>query len=399
MSYKLRPLTRFLRALQTSLLALACGVASPCVRAGNDDAATTALSPELRALLAELPRWSYSAGAHAGVGFKDNVVLSHINPQGSGFTRSGADFFLWRTPLLPDRGTDYFAIGRVETTQFFRHDIVDHEGEASLMAEWRYRKDDTFTFAADVNGLYFDQVLDVSDTDIQRVVIVSKKTVARLALTARWSPRNGWWGEVQVGPKNERYRDGFNNARVEEGSTVLGWRPLPRLEMRALVGQSRRSFSTREQYSIGGRPLAGTQLRIIERDAEARFDFTLDEAGQWKATTRFGKVDYTDNGAGFFDYRQTRVRQRLEWKNKRWTLQLEGTAKRRDFAVQTVGVGISPPLLVREKFDASLHLERKLSDRWSVYLDYFWERSRSNEPIASYRMNEGLLGATWSWEK
>jgi hypothetical protein len=28
-----------------------------------------------------------------------------------------------------------------------------------------------------------------------------------------------------------------------------------------------------------------------------------------------------------------------------------------------------------------------------------WERNRSNEVIASYYLNEGLLGIRWSWEK
>jgi hypothetical protein len=300
---------------------------------------------------------------------------------------------------VPDGRIDYFSLVKAETTQFFRRKLVDHEGAASIVAEWRYRKDDVFSFALDANGLYFDQVLDVSDTDVQRVVVVSKRTVAMLAAKVRWSPRSWWWIEANNSPKNERYRDGFNNARVEEATVQLGWKPVDRFEVSAVGAQSNRRFSTREQYSAGGRPLTGTALRIAEREGEARFDFKLDAAGHWKATTRVGRADYQDNGSGYFNYRQKRLRQRLEWDSSPWTVRLEGSARRRDFAVQTIGVGISPPPLAREKFDAEIHVERKLSERWSIYVDYLWERSRSNERIASYRVNEGLLGAAWSWEK
>jgi hypothetical protein len=46
-----------------------------------------------------------------------------------------------------------------------------------------------------------------------------------------------------------------------------------------------------------------------------------------------------------------------------------------------------------------VRLERKLSARWTLVANYSWERSRSNDAIASYTVNEGLLGARWSWDK
>jgi len=54
---------------------------------------------------------------------------------------------------------------------------------------------------------------------------------------------------------------------------------------------------------------------------------------------------------------------------------------------------------VKEEFSAQLRVERKLGERWTIYTEYNWERNRCNDPIASYNMNEGLLGVRWSWEK
>lgn len=388
-----------MRALRLTLSAVGWAAVSASLRAEPASGQAGDLPVEVRALLEAMPRWKFSATARTGVGYKDNVILSHTDPQASGLVRGGADFFLWRLPLLPDRGFDYFALVRAEGTRYFRRNVVDHEGEASIVTEWRYRKDDSFGVALNVNGLYFDQVLDVSDTDVQRIVVASKKTVAMLPATVRWAPRPWWWIEVQGGPKSERHRDGVYNARVEEGTLQFGWKPAERFEARVMGNHSRRRFSSREQYSAGGRPLAGTELRITEREAEVRFDFRLDAAGHWKTSSRFARLEYADNGSGYFNYRQERVRQRLQWESDTWAVRFDGTAKRRDFELMTVGVGIAPPLRVKEQFAIELQVERKLSDRWSVSASYLWERSRCNDAIASYRMNEGLLGATWSWEK
>jgi hypothetical protein len=76
-----------------------------------------------------------------------------------------------------------------------------------------------------------------------------------------------------------------------------------------------------------------------------------------------------------------------------------GSASRIDFAVQKVGLGLEPASRLKDEFTADLHVERQLTKQWSVFGAYLWERSRSNETIASYSVNEGLLGVRWSWDK
>jgi len=80
-------------------------------------------------------------------------------------------------------------------------------------------------------------------------------------------------------------------------------------------------------------------------------------------------------------------------------VRLDGSARRLEFEVQTVGVGIYPPARIKEEFIAQLRIERKLSSHWTAFAEYGWERSRCNDPIASYLLRQELLGAKWSWEK
>jgi hypothetical protein len=64
-----------------------------------------------------------------------------------------------------------------------------------------------------------------------------------------------------------------------------------------------------------------------------------------------------------------------------------------------VGFGLDPAARLRDEFSADVRVEHQWSERWTVFGQYAWERSRSNDRFASYVVNEGLLGVRWSWEK
>lgn len=361
------------------------------------DAATAATGspPGLAALLAT-PKWSTSIGLEAGGGYKDNVLLSPVAPERSGFARYTFDAFLWH---LPRGYTDYFAYLRAEETRYFSSESVEHETTASAQLQWRYRRKEKFLFAFDFVGYYFDEIRDVSDTDVTRLVAELKLAGVSVGPTVRWSPRSWIWLEVQAAGKREGFRESTYNGKIGEGTARLGWAPGERFELSVGATDRRRRFDNRQQYSLGGLPLLDTLLVVSERESELRCEVKWDKAGRWKTITRASRLDFTDNGSGFFDYDQRRVSQSLDWKTEKWLVTCEGSAGRREFANQTVGRGVSPPIRITEEFSADLRVERTLSPRWSAYVGYRWERNRSNETIAAYRVNEGLLGARWNWEK
>ena len=357
---------------------------------------TTGLPPEIAALLAARPTWTGSIALQAGIGYKDNLVLSRAAPERSSFARYGVEAFAWR---LPRGRTDFSAILSAEETRYFSGETVKREANAYTQFQARYRIEDTFRFAFDVQGYHLDEIRDVSDTDVQRVVAELNMVGAAAGPSVRWSPRPWLWLEVQALGKRDSHRDGAYNAKVANGEARLGWRPSERFEFSASYGDLRRRYDQRQQFSRGGNPIDDTLLVITEREIEGRLDVKWGAAARWVTSTRVGGLEYEDNGTGYFDYRQKRVSQSLEWTNEQWLVNFDGAAKRREFDRQVVGGGLAPPPRIIEDFSVELRVERKLSERWTAFLHYSWERSRSNEAIASYRVNEGLLGARWSWEK
>ena len=369
------------------------GVAAAATPAGGSAAAGAGgLPPGILAL----PKWSTSVAAEASFGYKDNLLLSAVEPEKSPFVRAGVEAFVWH---LPRGRTDYSGIINAEHTRFLSGDALDDETTAFAQLQWRYGIGEVFRFAYNLQGYYLDEVTDVSDTDVQRVVADQKIAGGSTGPTIRWSPRPWGWLEVQAFGKRDTFEGGFYNSKIGEGTARIGWAPGARVELSVGVTARRRRFDHRQQYKLSGLPVDDSLLVIAEREREARLDLKWDEAARWRTSTRASLLDYRDNGPGYFNYEQKKVTQSLEWRGERWRVSLEALAKRRDYEHQTVGFGLEPPPRVIDDYSATVRVERKVSEQWSAFCSFRWERSRSNEAIASYRVNEGLLGARWSWEK
>jgi hypothetical protein len=351
----------------------------------------------LATLAAALPAWGGAASVETGFGYKDNLLLSHTGEEGSAFIRSGVDASAIHL-RLGDR-TDYsfgFAAGG---THYFSGGSVDHDAHASALARWRWHEGEVFKFTFDLQGYYQDQVFDVSDTELQRVVAQLKVAGAIAGPTVRWRFLPWLWLEGRAVGNRRSYQETEFNHTMDAGTVRLGWRPGSRFEL-SLAGTARtRHYDSHPQYSVSGRPLTGTLLKIFEREAELLAEVTWDRAEHWKTKTFVGRCDFRDNGSGYSNYREGRLEQDLDWAAGNWLVHAEGEAKHQLYAVQTVGVGFSPTPRVKDIFSAQLRVERKLTERWALFGEFNWDRNRCNDPIASYNMNEGLLGVRWNWEK
>ncbi len=363
---------------------------------GGAGSASASLSPSLAAFLAAQPTWSVSTSVEGSYGFKDNLLLSSSAEEQSAFGRAAVEALLLRVPTGP---VDYSLFAQAEGTRYFTGSTVHNEAKSWLRTEWGYRVSDQWKVSLPLTGYYYDQVFDVSDTEVERLVAELKVTGGMAGPTVRWTVHPKFWVEAQAVTERKRYAGGANDGRVRDGDLRLGWDWSERVETRLTGVQRRRDFDARVQYSAAGRPLSGTKLQIDETEGEFRLNLKWDRAARWRTTTRAAMRTYRDNGSGYFNYHERRLDHELQWSDDAWLLRLEGEARRVDFEVQTVGIGIDPPARLKEEYNLALRVERKVGSQWTILGGYTWERSRSNDGVASYVVNEGLLGVRWSWEK
>jgi hypothetical protein len=379
---------------------LACAIGATCSLCSAQTSSTTrserTRAADIAAFLAALPTWSTSTGLRASYGYNDNLLLSAAGEERSAFVRGTADLLLLR---IPTGRFDYSFFAQAERTRYISGESTDHDAKVWIQSEPGYRLSEALKFAVPVTGYYYDQVFDVSATEVERDIAEIKVKGIMAGPTVRWDFHPSWWVEAQTVMQRKRYEDGANDGRIGEGGVRLGWVLGRWLEVRASVGRRWRDFDHRAKYNSAGFELADTELKISEREGELRFDISWDEAGQWETSTRVSLLHYRDNGSGYFNYREQRVTQDVEWEGDVWSLRLSGSASRLDFGVQKAALGIDPPARLKDEFSGGVQVERTLTERWTIFGGYTWERSRSNDTMASYTMNEGLLGLRWSWKK
>jgi hypothetical protein len=307
---------------------------------------------------------------------------------------------LWH---VPKARTDYFAFVNAERTHYFSGKSVNHEDQAFAGAEWRYRIGEVFSAALDAQGYYLDQIFDTSDTSTTRVVTELQVTGLKVGPTVHWEFLPSLWLEGRATGTRETYRDGLNNARLFEPRVQLGWKATDRLQFTATVSEQHRNFDRRPRYTVSGKEDDGI-LVVHEREFEGQMSLVVGASRHWTFESRAGGFTYKDNGSGYLNYDERHVAQEVEWSAGAWLVHFNGEVRRKDYEIQTENhpgrlPGTETHQEIKDEFATELRVERKLSSRWTLYAAASWERCRSNDEFASYRVKEGLLGARWSWEK
>ena len=370
--------------------------AAPPTSASPAPPAEAALPPELQAELDALQRrtWHPSAEVRASVGWRDNLLLSPFAPIERGFSRGEIDAILMR----PMRD-------RWEFVSFLNGDVLRYfspppetggEQQWSVHSEARWQPTPPARLALKGAAYLRDMVVDLSETETRRVVAPTRVRGGFLVASSRLRA-----GKFQLDPsvqlKRTDYRDYPGDYDEARSGARLEWRPLPALTLSAAWHAVRRSYDQRTEFSASGRERPDTHLRFRQQDGELRARTAWTAAGDWVVSVGVGRLESRDRASGYFDYDLKRARLETEWSGAQWLVRLDASAKRMDYLVQTVGAGIAPPPRISDDFETVLRLERKLNDRWRLFGEHQWERSRSNEVEFRFRANTVLAGAQRSF--
>ena len=353
--------------------------------------AEAALPPELQAELDALKRatWHPSTAARASLGWRDNVLLSPFAPIERGFARGEIEAILLRP--MQDRW-QFISFLNGDVLRYFSPPPESRgEYQWSIHTEGRWQPVDRARLALKGAGYMRDMVIDLSETEGQRIVAPTHVRGGYAVASTRVT-LGRFYVEPYVQVKRTDYREYPGDYEEVRSGGRIEWRPGAALSIAAAWFEARRSYDQRVEYNAGGRPLPGTHLRFRQRDAELKVRTGWNAAGEWSVAGTIGQLENRDRAFGYFDYDQKRARLEVEWQGAKWQVYLDAEAKRMDYLVQTVGAGIAPPPRISDDHEVTLRTERELDERWTVFAEHRWERSRSNEIEFRYRANTVLAG-------
>jgi hypothetical protein len=317
----------------------------------------------------------------ASTGWRENVMLSPYAPVDRAFGRGEVEALYFR-----ERGQWQF-------TSFLNGDVMRYfsapaetSGESTWFArgEVRWQRRPWWRLALKLDGFMQDAVFDLSEAEALRTVARLRVRGAIAGLAPRLSLPGGFEVEPLLQVRRTDYRTFAGDYDEERHGIRLHWQRQEWLGAEVSWTEHRRSYAERQNYTLGGRALAGTHLRFQQRVGGAKLTSAWEAAGEWTAELRGERLQNRDQASGFFDYDQDSWGGESTFRHQRWSLSAEFEARRLRYLNQTVGTGIAPPARRADSRELAVKVGREFNERWSMFLQHRWERTDSNEPGFSY---------------
>jgi len=345
-------------------------------------------------LLTESMLWNEQTVIRAGVGYKDNVLLSAFHPHWSAFYTAGLDFMLIRAPL------DGWQIVVAVTGDDVRYlKKVGTDSEDAVVSSVRVRRDLGAGSQAGIEArnLYENQVLDVSifPRGPQTALVEGDGISARPFLRKEFE--SGWWLQAEGAitrwffelPLDDYWEIG---PVATIGYTFRGGSDITASYVGAEESHDR--WLALDQY---GRLLPDRRKLDIWQDrAELAWHQYWDSARHWRSSTRLVFSSRDDNGGHYFNYDEYQVAQELRWQTRDWQLKGSVLAAQQDYPVQ--GIGISNGVkLNRTVLEWGFYAERRIYKNLRVFGKMQYQEADSNKASSKYNGTTMLGGLSYEF--
>jgi hypothetical protein len=352
----------------------------------------SALGAEADAAAAEIPTekeslWDWSATVRAGLGYKDNVLLSDFFKESSIFTFTDAEAFLFRLPT--DDGWEFTGVFTAEDRRYWESESVNKEQlfltsgdlKKALGTDWKVG------FAAQY--FYNDQVFDASVAEGLPLRVRAKLHRGSAGPSVQYDLGSG-----------RRLELSFTTARLEFGEPLDdSWELGPKLLFAQKFGPANSEFTAMMQWrhrqyderQAPDRPGKSLTFEIPEFELGVRHYW--DEAKHWRSRVRVGFELNQDNGSGFYDYRRWKVSKELNFTRGGFEGMLQGKFLHYDYRSQTV-----PPenkARQRTEFVLGGRVRQKLFKRVFAFGEVEYERVLATDFEERYHATTVWGGIEW----
>lgn len=327
------------------------------------------------------PKWQPIVTLEVGGGYKDNILLSPLLPEGSLLTRSALDLIVLRDA---NDGLEAFVFGSWEQIRFEKSE-ADDEVTAILTADVKKETESGWDLSLNAQYIYTDQVVDLSDDPLLPISLRIQGHAASTTIRARRYLPKRYWAELGMEVSRSDFIPPLDDY----------WAYLPRAEVAKWWGQNHLAFSyvfmarpydTREEADAIGFAVAGTGLQYDTHRLEFQWRQKWGKDSAWKTRTRLRRELRFDNGSGFYNSRGWRIDQKIRYRRGKWSVAGEVALSYKSYPNQ---FPIAPLQGVRDRLDWNFRcrVDREISRHWKGYIAFDHETSESNERNASYSVN------------
>jgi len=347
------------------------------------------LDPEL-----DLAIWDRSVNLRGGFGYKDNVLLSNIDRQGSVFWQTTLDAMVLRADL--ESGANLTLFLTLEDRRYF--DEIDVEKEQLVLAQGKYERPagENWFWSLTAQYMYLDQVFDASATEeLRETLPVKSHNYQFIPSIGRNLP---WDSKLELRLVGERQH--FNQPLDDywEFGPQLIYSKTYGYKSEAAVSYTydQRLYDTREELDLQFNSIPETSLSYQQHEFELGVNHSWDQERRWRSRARFLFEINDDSGPGFYDYRRFRLSHRLGYYGRDWHTTLEGRIMHYDYRLQPVEKGVDE-IRANWEYIVAAHAEKTVWRKLSVFGDFEYEIVDSNYALEEYDVTTVMGGVDWEF--
>lgn len=346
--------------------------------------------PEFDQLLPPLPVWDAQTTFKAGLGYRDNVMLSAVEPRGGSFLLAGLESSLVRVP--PD-GPRFSFFLEAEHLEFFSGSELPNDTFIAAHSQAGFPLPRDFTLTFRLMAFYLDQVMDVSTLQAP----IAPIEVRGHGLAPSASLRKEWQTDLFVEASALASRQEFQaplHDYWEYGTELAAGFSPANSETSLSLQYVERPYDDRPARSAAGDELPqDVTFRILR--PQLKINFAWGEQARWRSRGLFGFEFNRDNLSDYFAYDRVKLSHQLGFRQQGW--ELDGGVSYSFFDYKVQRVPGTEELRYRHSWRLDLEARRHLMEQLAVFARYSLEKVRSNERETDYEVNTWTAGLSWSF--
>lgn len=328
--------------------------------------------------------WDVSANIRGGAGYKDNVLLSNLNKEGSVFTLTSLDLFAYHFPLEAWEFTGFIS---AEDRRYWQSPSVDREDFVLTSADLKRKLGEAWKAGVRAQYLYNDQVFDASVTEGVPVTVPAKLHQFSGSPSVVWNMP----GKRRLDLSFEILRAHFEGNELDSS-----WQAGPKLVFGQGYGR-RSEFTATAQwhdrvYDHRRAPDRTDALHFQQPLLELGVRHYWDEGREWSSRGRAGVDWLYDNGSGFYDYRRWRLSHELAFTRQRFEAKLEAKYLHYEYASQ---ISLEGNVRRRTELDFGARVEERLIKRLKLFAEYEYEWVMDADVTDRYQAQVVSAGLDW----
>jgi hypothetical protein len=336
--------------------------------------------------------WDTTLTLRAGGGYKDNVLLAHIAPEGSPFVSAGAEALVFC--VAPDP-LQVSLMASADAYHYFTAAPADNEYTAFVHGQLDYDWSDTWRTSVGAQYFYQDQILDVSASETNRESVravgntLSLRPGARMALSGPFSLA------LEAPVTRQLFQAPLDDYWEAGAKLAAGYNYGHDSEVSLSYGPSWEFYDTEPARDPAGAVIPGSHRERFFQETRLSWRHYWDEPKHWRTTATLGARLNQETG-GYWDYTRWSAGARLIYRAKPWELSGEGRVAQYAYENQTVSA-TDLSLRRRTECTAEAQVRRGLGKHFTLVGTYAYEEVFSNDPLETYTVNTVSLALEWEF--